>query len=211
MISRRELCSSLLCATGFSVQPRKVVAAARPFCRFSLTSGWSNTGPREYVTHQARPDDPSGIPQAIASIRRALSVTARIDVFIAEQEDNAFATVAGGRKIIVVDVGFLEKLNQLADTEWAAIQVLAHELGHHIAGFVEDSHRGELNADYWSGQALRRLGAARTAATAGILTVGTETDTSSHPSRSRRAAIISRGWDDAARGKIDYSFCEACK
>lgn len=210
MISRRQLCSQLLAvATGMPARP--AAGARRPFCRFSLATGWSATGPREYVTHQARPNDPSGVPQAIDEIRRSLAVTARVDVYIAEEEDNAFATVAGGRKIVVVDVGFLEKLNRSAGTEWAAIQVLAHELGHHIAGFVEDSHRGELNADYWSGQALRRLGAARSAATAAILTIGTDADTTSHPSRTRRAAVIARGWDDAARGHIDYSFCEACQ
>lgn len=186
-------------------------SSARPFCRFSVREGWSNSGPQEYITRQSKPDDPSGVPQVIHSVEHALSITAPIDVLIARDEDNAFATIAGGRKIIVADVGFLQKVNQFAHTQWGAIQVLSHELGHHIAGFGMDSHRNELNADYWSGQALQRLGSARNAATAAILAVGSETDTPSHPNKYRRAQIIAQGWDDAGRGHIDYSFCMSCK
>jgi hypothetical protein len=147
----------------------------------------------------------------VERIKGALSIQASIDVLIAEQEDNAFATVAEGRKILVVDVGFLEKVNQKAGTQWSAIQVLAHEVGHHIAGFSDDRHRSELNADYWSGQTLQRLGSAKSAATSAILTVGTEFDTPSHPNKHRRAASIERGWEDAAQGTVDYSFCIDCR
>jgi len=183
----------------------------RPFCRFSLQDGWSDDGPAEYVTRQARPNDKSGIPQVVEQIKKKLNIRASFDVYIAEQEDNAFATVANGRKILVVDIGFLEKLNRFARTEWGAIQVISHEIGHHIAGFSPDRHRSELNADYWSGQSLQRLGSARTAATSAILAVGTEVDTPSHPNKQRRAATIERGWDDASQGKIDYSFCDDCR
>jgi hypothetical protein len=183
----------------------------RPFCRFSLQDGWSDDGPAEYVTRQARPNDESGIPQVVEQIQKKLAIHASFDIYIAEQEDNAFAAVANGRKILVVDVGFLVKLNQIARTKWGAIQVIAHEIGHHIAGFSPDRHRSELNADYWSGQSLQRLGSAKTAATSAILAVGTEYDTPSHPNKRRRAATIERGWDDASQGKIDYSFCDDCR
>jgi hypothetical protein len=151
------------------------------------------------------------VPQIVEQIKRTLAIRASFDVYIAEQEDNAFAAVANGRKILVVDVGFLEKLNRRSRTEWGAIQVIAHEVGHHIAGFSANRHRSELNADYWSGQSLQRLGAAKAAATSAILTVGTEMDTSSHPNKHRRAATIGRGWDDAAQDKIDYAFCDDCR
>ena len=142
---------------------------------------------------------------------RKLSVTAKFNIYIAENEDNAFATVADGQKILVVDVGFLEKLNRLSGTEWGAIQVIAHEIGHHIAGFIADRHRSELNADYWSGQSLQRLGSDRRAATRAIMAVGTENDTPTHPNKHRRAAVIEQGWQDASEGLIDYSFCTACR
>lgn len=191
---------------------------ALPFCSFSVEGGWSDKPPdayltrkSEYIVRKAKGTDSSGIPQVISRVKRTLDISAPIDIYIAKDENNAFATVSGGRKIIVADVGFLDQINSASGTEWGAIQVLAHEVGHHIAGFDSDSHRGELNADYWSGQVLQRLGAARSASTRAILTFGTDFDTSSHPAKSRRATIIERGWDDASRNYVDYSFCISCQ
>lgn len=213
MITRRCACQSAAVGllTSFLGATTPANAKVRPFCRFSLTDGWTDTEPQKYITRQGRKNDPSGIPQVVEQIKRTLSIRADIDVYIAEDEDNAFATVANGRKIVVADVGFLQKLNRQAGTQWGAIQVMAHEVGHHIAGFDSNRHRGELNADYWSGQALQRLGAARDASTAAIRAVGSDTDTASHPSKHRRAATIGQGWDDARRGHIDYSFCLNCR
>jgi hypothetical protein len=103
-------------------------------------------------------------------------------------------------------------VNTTSNNEWAAIQVLAHEVGHHVAGFDTDRHRGELNADYWSGQMLQRLGAAREATTAAInATVRDDTDSPTHPGRSRRVQAIVTGWDHALANHIDYEFCLTCK
>jgi hypothetical protein len=179
---------------------------------YSLRGGWSGGDTeREYITRRAGPEDRSGVPQVVARIRQALRFDVNFDILIAEDEDNAFATVANGRKILVVDVDFLEQLNGVARTQWAAIQVIAHEVGHHIAGFLPEHHRSELSADYWSGQSLQRLGATQAAAARAILTVGTEVDTPTHPNKYARRDAIARGWQDAARGRIDYSFCAACR
>lgn len=213
MLGRRSCLCCLAAAplAAATLAPTPARAQALPFCRYSLRDGWSASGPSEYITREARPDDPSGIPQIVARIRQVFSIAVPFDIYIAEKEDNAFAAVANGKKILVVDVGFLEKINGTARTQWGAIQVVAHEVGHHIAGFSQDRHRGELNADYWSGQALQRLGSAMEAATAAIRAFGTDFDTSSHPNKTRRAQTIERGWTDARRNYIDYSFCDACR
>lgn len=212
-LRRACICGALAAATlpVFSPAKSRASASARPFCRFSLAEGWSDTGPSEYVTRRATSNDRSGVPQVVRRITNAFEIDVAIDILIAEQEDNAFALVAGGRKILIVDVGFLEKLNRIAGTQWAAIQVISHEVGHHIAGFSPDSHRNELNADYWSGQALQRLGAAQDVAASSILAVGSEIDTHSHPNKRRRAQVIRRGWTDAKRNYIDYSYCLDCR
>lgn len=210
-IERRLVCCGLLgiCLTGIS-PIINATTKVRPFCRFSLDNGWSDEGPEEYITRRAKKNDSSGVPQVVNQIKTALSIRVNFDVFIAEDEDNAMATVANGQKILIVDVGFLEKLNRITHTRWSAIQVIAHEVGHHIAGFSSNRHQSELNADYWSGQSLQRLGSAKSAATSAILTIGTEKDTSSHPNKYLRASTIERGWEDASKGIIDYSFCINC-
>jgi len=164
------------------------------------------------VTRQAGANDKSGIPEVVRRIEAALGFKAAMTILILKDEQNAFATVAGGQKVLAVDVEFVDLINQRARTKWAAIQVIAHEIGHHIASFTPSGPKGELNADYWSGQALQRLGAARNASTAAILAVGTEYDTQTHPNKYTRANTIGRGWDDASNGTIDYQFCSnLCK
>ena len=189
-------------------------AGQRPFCLFSK-DGWKNQPPTgryvEYIVRQANKADRSGIPQVVNSIRRALDVRAEFDVYIAKDENNAFATVANGRKILVVDVEFLERINKIAKTDWGAISIVAHEVGHHVAGFSGDSHTNELNADYWSGYILQRLGSATEASTKAILTVGTEQDTQSHPNKYKRSNMIEKGWNDARQGRPSYQYCDGCK
>ena len=210
-MSRRIAWSTLLGVVFLALgQASGAPPAVLPFCRFSLVDGWT-ANPVEYIARKAGPKDRSGVPQVVEEIKRALKARASLDVYIAKDENNAFATVAKGRKILVVDVGFLEKLNQMTGTEWSAIQVIAHEVGHHIAGFSEDRHRSELSADYWSGQILQRLGANKSAATSAILTVGTPMDTPTHPNKQRRRLAIEKGWEDSAAGETDYSFCLDCR
>jgi SepF-like predicted cell division protein (DUF552 family) len=201
------------CLTSAATQ-----AGPLPFCQFSVDGGWSNkpsagflNKESSYIVRKASLKDKSGIPEIISKIEKSLSISVPIDVYIAEDEDNASATIMNGKKVIIADVDFLDEINSTSKTEWGAIQVLAHEVGHHIAGFDSDSHRGELNADYWSGQVLQRLGAARSASTRAILAVGTDFDTNSHPAKNKRAKIIAQGWDDAAQDYIDYSFCLDCR
>lgn len=209
-LSRRCVTCGLAASfvAGFSIEP---ALAARPVCLFSVTDGWDGTTTREFITRQARSNDPSGVTDVVDRIMSSMSFKADFDIFIAEHDDNAFATVANGRKLLVVDVGFVKRVNRVAGTEWGAIQVIAHEVGHHIAGFSDDRHRSELNADYWSGQACQRLGSAKEAAQKAILAIGSNADTPTHPNKRRRAEIIGQGWEDAGRGKIDYTFCDGCR
>ncbi len=209
---RRSVLAAAACAAIF---PRDALFAQqrlRPFCRFSIEDGWSTAPPvSQYVTHRAGPNDRSGVPVVVDRIKQVLSFRNPIDILMAQDEDNAMATVAGGKRVLIIDVGFLQKLNRLSGTQWGAIQVIAHEVGHHIAGFTGDRHSAELNADYWSGQALQRLGSSPAAATSAILAVGTDEDTESHPNKRRRAQKILAGWEDARAGRIDYSHCQSCR
>jgi len=211
LISRRAACCGIATAFGLGAGLTSSQGHRVPFCGYSIKGGWTDEARTEYITRRARKEDPSGIPQVVAQIKDSLNIRVDFDVYIARDENNAFATVANGRKILVVDVDFLDELNRLTGTQWSAIQVIAHEVGHHIAGFMDDRHRGELSADYWSGQALQRLGSSMEAAQTCILTVGSDHDSASHPNKRRRAATIERGWNDASQGKVDYSFCLECR
>lgn len=206
-MNRREFSKFALCSAGVALLGMPAQAQRRtPFCGFSLRGGWTNRA-RNIVTREASGSDRSGVPQIVSRIRDELGFTGDFRILITRDEDNAYAMSAGGERILGVDVDFLARLNRRVGTQWSAIQVIAHEIGHHIAGFDGDNHSVELNADYWSGQALQRLGSSEEAATAAIMTIGGEVDSSSHPNKRRRAAIIAKGWRDAARDHIDRSHC----
>ena len=105
MINRRACLGGLVGLGVFASRPCVRAQSVRPFCRYSLEDGWTDTGPREYITRQARPTgDPSGVPQVVDRIRQVLSFTTSFEIFISMSENNAFAIVANGRKLLVVDV-----------------------------------------------------------------------------------------------------------
>ena len=194
---------------SFDLSQRRVA-----FCGFSSDKGFYSSQRREYITHEAKAGDASGIPDVIVGIKKSLGLDVDIGVFIAEEENNCMATVsAGGRKLIIADHAFLSTVNQKVGTKWAAVSILAHEVGHHIAGFNRHPSplEGELDADYWSGFVLQRLGASENAATRCILTYGTDEDTPSHPNRFDRAKTIRKGWQDAMNNTADYTRCQDCK
>jgi len=180
-------------------------------CGFSTKNGWSNALPSSNNLREVFVDDPSGVPEVVAEIEQALHFDADIDIFLADGINNAYATIANGKRELIIDVGFLENCNQQISNNWFGISVIAHEIGHHIAGFSDDRHYNELSADYWSGQVLQRLGASLESSMKGMRKFGGESDVQSHPSKYRRMKSIQHGFEDAKAGRIDYTMCLNCK
>lgn len=190
------------------------VKGGKSFCGFSLKKGYYFKGqPQEYITRQAQIGDNSGIADVVEEIKSQLGFDVPINVYIAKDEDNCFATIGEqGIRLIIADQLFLNKVNKISGTQWAAISIIAHEIGHHIAGFTrrESQLDSELDADYWSGYVLQKLGASKEASVKCIMRFGTEQDTNSHPNKYNRAATIRQGWDDAVKGSYDNDRCESC-
>jgi hypothetical protein len=210
--TRRALLTCVGSALVSTVFKPACAAARVPICSFSIHGGWSDTAGRRILARTTDSGDQSGIPQIVSRIENKLGFSADIEVLITRNhEDNAFATLVNGRKFLVVDTAFVDDANRIAGTDWAAIEIIAHEIGHHIAGFADDSYVCELNADYWSGQALQRLGAGEDATKKSMLAVGDPSDTATHPNKYRRADIVAKGWADAKASTIDWSHCERCR
>lgn len=115
--------------------------------------------------------------------------------------NNAYATIIQNRRYIVYDNDFLEALDSYASTDWASISVLAHEMGHHYYNHVISSSGStppkELEADYFSGYVMARMGATLDQAEAAMNKLGTNQATSTHPAKSDRLNSISKGWNYA--------------
>lgn len=183
------------------------------FCGFStdVDGGFYNSPHQaQYISVKSKSGDKYGIYDVVYEIQDALKISALIDVYVAEAENNAMATIGeGGRKMIIADYDFLKNVNRGAGTEWAAISILAHEIGHHISGLGR-GRQGELDADYWSGYALYKLNASKEASIKCIMKYGTDQDRNPHPNKHTRARNIKQGWEDAQNGIYDPNRCQDC-
>ena len=116
--------------------------------------------------------------------------------------NNAYATVVRNQRFIVYDNNFLENLDAHAGTKWASISVLAHEMGHHYANHVVDQRGStppkELEADYFSGYVMAKMGASLAEAKAAMEKIATTRGSASHPAKADRLTAIAQGWNQAS-------------
>lgn len=115
---------------------------------------------------------------------------------------NAYATIINRSRWIIYDNDFLEDIDAYANTKWASISVLAHEMGHHYYNHVINSGGStppkELEADAFSGYIMARLGATLEQSLAAMRAIASDKASSSHPGKSDRLNAITRGWNSVA-------------
>jgi hypothetical protein len=124
--------------------------------------------------------------------------------FVLREENginNAYATIIRNRRYIVYDNDFLENLDSYAGTKWASISVLAHEMGHHYRNHIVDPSGStppkEIEADYFSGYVMAKMGASLAEAKAAMDQIASPRGSSSHPAKADRLSAIERGWNYA--------------
>ena len=112
--------------------------------------------------------------------------------------ENAAAVTYNGKRYVLYNPNFINALVQKTGNKWAAISVLAHEIGHHLNGHTvtgTGSQPGiELEADEFSGFVLRKMGASLADAQAAMRVLASQTASRTHPAQYDRLASIERGW-----------------
>lgn len=122
---------------------------------------------------------------------------------VVEKNDvkTASAYISSGKRYIAYNRLFIYKLRNKSKTDWAAVSVLAHEIGHHLLGHtLKYKNLGpgdELAADRFSGFILFQMGATVNEAKAALNTVGHEIDTLNHPTIDIRIQALVNGWNEA--------------
>ena len=111
---------------------------------------------------------------------------------------NAAAVIQGETRYILYDQYFMQDMKKRTGSSWAAKSIMAHEVGHHLNGHtlndIGSRPKTELEADYYSGFILQRLGANLDDARVAMLNLGSDSGTSTHPARHDRLAAIGNGW-----------------
>ncbi len=118
---------------------------------------------------------------------------------------NVIAYTKHGNRYIGYNPRFIQRLRIETETDWSAYSVLAHEIGHHLAGHTEKNGKtnpgNELIADHFSGFILQRMGATLEQAESALLSlddIGGITDTIHHPPVKSRITSLAEGWMQAA-------------
>ena len=115
--------------------------------------------------------------------------------------ENAAAVVYGGKRYVLFNPTFINNLIKTTGTEWAAISVLAHEVGHHLNGHTVSGsgsqQTAELEADEFSGFVLRKMGATLEQAQAAMKTLASARASRTHPGQYDRLTAIQQGWSHA--------------
>jgi len=111
---------------------------------------------------------------------------------------NAAAVVYEEKRYILYNQYFMRDTREAASSDWAPISIMAHEVGHHLNGHTLDNLGSrpniELEADYYSGFILQRLGATLEEARAAMQTLGSDVGSDTHPAKNDRLAAIDNGW-----------------
>lgn len=120
--------------------------------------------------------------------------------------DNCVAiTDEKGVRYILYDSDFIKRIKSQT-SDWSALSILTHEIGHHLSGHtnkgaedLKESRKFELEADYFTGYQMYRLGATLEQAQEAVREVASDRDDrfSSHPKRSKRLAAIEEGYLEA--------------
>lgn len=151
----------------------------------------------DLVAFATRPE----VSMAIESIVRRSGLKQNFYVMECPNTDNCFAATRNGERLIVYDSKFINRLNNVTKTDWGALSILAHEIGHHLQGHTikpgGSEHDKELEADEFSGFVMYQMGATLKEAQAAIFSLTTEYTTSTHPPRSKRLKSIERGFLNA--------------
>lgn len=136
--------------------------------------------------------------QYAQDIINVVGLKPNFEIMASNSVDNAAAVTYGGKRYVLYNPRFIDALVQRTGNKWAAISVLAHEIGHHLNGHTVSGQGSqptvELEADEFSGFVLRKMGASLQDAQAAMKLLASQTASRTHPAQYDRLAYIERGW-----------------
>jgi Peptidase family M48 len=147
----------------------------------------------------------AGDSELVNAVALVLGYTGLRPNFIVESSNvpDAVAIITDTVRYIVYNKDLMTTINERAGNKWAAVAVLAHEVGHHLLGHTlrpgGSRPKEELEADRYSGFILEKLGIPPQVATAAVDMLTNEIGSPTHPRRSERVKSVTDGWWEAFR------------
>ncbi|WP_232325876.1 M48 family metalloprotease [Spirosoma montaniterrae] len=164
-------------------------------CNYTGRPGTGNV-----VCNQTTPSN-GHAERVVDRILRPIGLMRNFKVVECSNTDNCFATVLKGQRFIVYDAAFMQNIEEQTETDWSAISIMAHEIGHHLQGHTIDGTGGqpqkEIEADKFSGFVLHQLGASLDESVVAVRALGNDHATTTHPAKFARMEAIRKGWLEA--------------
>ncbi|THU36109.1 hypothetical protein FAM09_22255 [Niastella caeni] len=110
---------------------------------------------------------------------------------------NIEAAVSRHKRYILYNPEFIDWINKTTNNKWAAIALLAHEIGHHLNGHTLKKRGNsllELEADEFAGFVLHKLGASLERSQHVMNYIAKAQRSATHPARADRMLAIKTGW-----------------
>lgn len=138
--------------------------------------------------------------QVVNDIMNAVGLRANFKVQAAKVP-NAAAIVMGDTRYVLYNPKFIQSIKRGTKTNWSAVSIMAHEIGHHLQGHTLKKTGSrpatELEADEFSGFVLRRMGASLKEAQAAMALLASPYGSATHPAKDKRLEYIAKGWKRA--------------
>lgn len=120
--------------------------------------------------------------------------------------DNIEASISHRKRYILYNPSFINWINDVTKDKWAAMALLAHEVGHHLNGHTIRKTGStpilELEADEFAGFVLYKLGATLPQAQEVMKYIAKPKESATHPGRLSRMQAIENGWNKAANAGL---------
>jgi hypothetical protein len=119
---------------------------------------------------------------------------------------NIEAFISHRKRYILYNPEFINRINKATKDKWAAIALMAHEVGHHLNGHTIKKSGStptlELEADEFAGFVLHKLGATLEQAQEVMKYIAGNEASKTHPSKTSRMLAIQNGWSKAANSEV---------
>jgi len=139
--------------------------------------------------------------EMLAQIMEVVGLSANFELKEAKV-DNVEASISKRKRYILYNPDFIKWINDMTHDKWAAMVLLAHEVGHHLNGHTirkgGSTPRLELEADEFAGFVLYKLGASLEQSQEVMKYIAKNKPSPTHPSRASRMLAIENGWNKAS-------------
>lgn len=139
----------------------------------------------------------------VRSVLSAMGLPLRFEVRAAAVGNAAAVLQPDGSRLILYNTLFIDEIRARTGRYWSLISIMAHEVGHHLAFHLAkniEDHEAELEADYFSGYILAKMGAGKDDALAAINEIASDVATKTHPGRKERLQAVAAGWKNGRAG-----------